>query len=375
MHTNPIAPTLASLVPGPPVSFENLTMIPLARTPALSEAQAKPRRVEGPRYSTLDAALMARTCEITEVSDHGSVPELRVVNRGLDPVLIVDGEELVGAKQNRVVNLTILVAAQSELTIPVSCVEAGRWRARSRTFASAPRAQYAAGRAKRMSQVSACMRDLGGHHADQADVWQGIAEKSARLGASSPTSAMEAMYVDHGARLDQFVRATGPVDGQVGALFAVNGEIVGLDLFDSPETLRALLPKLVRSVALDAIDVAVVSEPEERVLSADSPTWCSGPKAHATGEGPVRHAGRPPPSRKRFGGQAVRGHPREVLKPEPAVLVSAAVPYFIAALSSAPAHVAPAVGRGEDIRLSAAGLTGAALIVDGVVIHASGFVM
>jgi hypothetical protein len=78
----------------------------------------------------------------------------------------------------------------------------------------------------------------------------------------------------------------------------------------------------------------------------------------------VRHAGRP-----------VRGHPREVLKPESGVLVSAAVPYFIAALSSAHAHVAPALGMGQDVRLGAPGLTGAALVVDGVVVHASGFVM
>jgi hypothetical protein len=329
MHTNPLTPTLSSFVPGPPVTFENLTMIPLRVAPEAPEHPA-PRRTPShpaaprrtPNYVTLDDALHAKTCEITEVSDHGSVPELRVVNRGLDPVLIVDGEELVGAKQNRVVNLTILVAAQSELTIPVSCVEAGRWRARGRTFASAPRAQYAAGRAKRMSQVTMSMRDLGAHHADQADVWQEIAAKSERLGASSPTSAMEAMYLDHGSRLDQFVRAMTPAPGQSGALFAVNGEIVGLDVFDTPETLRKLLPKLVRSVALDAIDRP----------SADAPR-------------------------------------------APRLDVEGAVPYFLAALSAAPAHVAPALGMGEDVRVSAAGLTGAALVVDGVVLHASGFVM
>jgi hypothetical protein len=317
MHTNPLAPTLSSLVPGPPVTFENLTMIPLA----LREAQATPRRVGGPGYVTLDEALTAKTCEITEISDHGSVPELRVVNRGPDPVLIVDGEELTGAKQNRVVNLTILVAAASELTIPVSCVEAGRWRARSRTFASAPRAQYASGRAKRMSQVTASMRDVGGHHADQADVWHHIAEKSARLGASSPTSAMEALYMDHAARIDALVRAMTPLDGQVGALFAVSDRVVGLDLFDRPGTLRALLPKLVRSVAIDALDAQHVHE-------AAVPAG--------------------PPS---------------------------AAALFVAALSSAATHVAPALGLGEDVRLSAPGLTGAALVVDGVVIHASGFVV
>jgi hypothetical protein len=311
MHTNPVAPTLSSLQFAPPIRFENLAMFPLLTHSPL----------RGSDYVTLDDALQNGHCEITEISDHGSVPELRVINRGPDPVLIVDGEELVGAKQNRVVNLTLLVAAKSELTIPVSCVEAGRWRARSRTFASAPRAQYASGRAKRISQVTASMRDIGGHHADQADVWHHIAEKSARLGTSSPTSAMEALYVDHAARIDAFVRAMTPREGQVGALFAVSDRIVGLDLFDRPGTLRALLPKLVRSVAVDALD------------------------AQHTDEG-TAHDG--PPS---------------------------AAPLFVAALSSAAMHVAPALGLGDDVRLSAPGLTGAALVVDGVVIHASGFVM
>jgi hypothetical protein len=38
-----------------------------------------------------------------------------------------DGEQLVGAKQNRILNMTVLVAAETEVTIPVSCVERGRW--------------------------------------------------------------------------------------------------------------------------------------------------------------------------------------------------------------------------------------------------------
>jgi ARG/rhodanese/phosphatase superfamily protein len=89
-------------------------------------------------YVTLDEALAAGAITITEVSEEGRIPDLRVRNTGSKPVLIIDGEELVGAKQNRVLNLTVLIGAYTETTIPVSCVEAGRWRHLSRHFVSSP---------------------------------------------------------------------------------------------------------------------------------------------------------------------------------------------------------------------------------------------
>jgi ARG/rhodanese/phosphatase superfamily protein len=183
MPKNPVAADLASITLGPEVVVHNLTMIPLLRVSADSSLLD---------YCVLDEALASGAVEITEVSEQGSVPDLKLVNRGSTPVLIVDGEELLGAKQNRIVNLTILVAANSELTIPVSCVEAGRWRARSRSFTSAPRTQFATGRAKRMASVSCSMVTRGDRVSDQSEVWSDIAEKSSRLHAASPTSAMDA---------------------------------------------------------------------------------------------------------------------------------------------------------------------------------------
>ncbi len=55
---------------------------------------------------------------VTEVSEAGSVPFLQVANGADRPLLLLDGEELIGAKQNRILNTTVLVAARTEVTIP-----------------------------------------------------------------------------------------------------------------------------------------------------------------------------------------------------------------------------------------------------------------
>lgn len=327
MTTNPVAVAIASIDLGAEVTFDNLTMIPLLANVELRTSRLAPRnsRLAAPasplQYATLDDVLHAGVAEVTEVSEHGSVPELRFVNRGAKPVLIVDGEELVGAKQNRVVNLTILVAAHTSTTIPVSCVEAGRWRAKSRAFTAAPRAQFATGRAKRVAQVTQSLRDRGDRMSDQAEVWAAISEKAARMHARSSTSAMEAIFDRHAASIDAYVNACAPVDRQVGAVFIVNGAVVGFDLFDEAETLRKLLPKLVRSAAVEAID--------------------------ANGDAPGAHPSRPKPR--------------------------ALAEQFLAVAASAPQHVTNGVGLGDDVRITTAGIAGAALVVDGRALHVAAF--
>ncbi|MEX2663818.1 MAG: DUF6569 family protein [Vicinamibacterales bacterium] len=329
-----IAQTLSSVTLGTPVACDAITMFPLVG-PRTTEQE--------PSYLTLDQALacpepgrggLGQT-EITEISAQGSVPELRVINKGAKPVLILDGEELVGAKQNRVVNLTILVAAHTTVTIPVSCVEAGRWRARSRAFAASPRTQYAAGRAKRMSQVTESMKFSGTRHSDQAEVWADIAEKSQRLGADSPTGAMEEIFIRHHDFAERCVDALRPTACQVGALFLINGTVVGFDLFDRAITLRRLLPKLVRSVAMDAVDVVDVGDVADVADVARRP-----------------------------GLQAGR------LSPD---LLTKVAEHFLERTCAADVHADHAVGMGRDLRLVAPAISGAALEAGAVLVHLSAF--
>jgi hypothetical protein len=242
---NTITYALQALAIGPAQSFRNISVFPLL------QRDAKPAR-----YITLTEALASGKARITEISDSGSVPELLLDNSSDMDVLVLDGEELVGAKQNRIANLTILAAAQAKTVLPVSCVEQGRWGYQSRDFAASPRAQFSRGRAAKTAAVNTSLKTSGSYAADQHEVWDAIAAKQDRMEVRSPTRAMSDMFEQHHDGIEDYASAFIPVDNQVGALFAIDGKAKGLDLFDAPDTLAKTLAKIVRSFAIDALESA-----------------------------------------------------------------------------------------------------------------------
>src|SRR5574337_355542 len=240
---NAIAQTLEALQLAPAQHYLNLDVFPLLSPKPGSQG-----------YLTLDEALEQRLASITELTQGGVVPEWRFDNLSERPVLLLDGEELVGAKQNRVLNITILVGGFAKIVVPVSCVERGRWHHLSRDFHSAKRHMYAKARAAKMAQVSRSLRASGSRRSDQAAVWEEIAAKATRMGSVSATEAMADMYEQERTRLDNFEKAFNALDRQVGAVFAISGRILGVEVFDSAEAFTKLLGKLVGSYAMDAIE-------------------------------------------------------------------------------------------------------------------------
>ena len=192
-----ISQELASVTVGAPVYFAGLTVFPLFRRDSVPPERG---------YSLLEEAVARGAARVTEVGDGGSVPELRFENLGEKPVLLLDGEELIGAKQNRVVNLTILAPAKQVIVIPVSCVEAGRWDARTENFQPAEHVMYSRARAAKAAQVSYSMT-VASRRSDQSAIWEEIASKSERLGAVSPTHAMKAIYDSRADSIEAYLKA------------------------------------------------------------------------------------------------------------------------------------------------------------------------
>jgi hypothetical protein len=207
-----------------------------------------------PEYLLSDEALAAGSVTVEEVDEAGSVPNLIVTNQAGSPVLFLEGEELRGAKQNRVLNTSVLVAAKARVPIPVSCVEQGRWRYTSRHFASAGSHASAKLRHILKGSASRSAREGQGHGSDQGEVWKEVGRQMGSLGSSSPTMAMADTYVAHRPRLAEFQDRLRYADGATGLAVAVGGKVVSVDLFDKPSTCRKVWGRLLTGVVMDALE-------------------------------------------------------------------------------------------------------------------------
>jgi hypothetical protein len=235
-----VANLLATILTTAPVTHGAVAVVPLL-APSLDD----------PDWLTLDES--GERSRVTEVSEAGTVPFLKVANDADQPLLLLDGEELIGAKQNRILNTTVLVAAHTEVTIPVSCVEQGRWGYRDRRFRPGDASLYASLRAKKAAQVSRSVRAGQGHVADQMAVWAHLAERASELEVHSNTGAMRDVYARHEADMAAARQALPPVPGQVGAIVYIAGRWAGLDLLAGPGLFRRTWPRLCAGYVADAI--------------------------------------------------------------------------------------------------------------------------
>jgi hypothetical protein len=238
---NVVAGRLQSLQFGTVQRYKNIAIVPLI---APDDAF---------HYRTLAEALVSSDLTITEISASGSVPELLVVNRGKTPVLLIDGEELAGAKQNRVLNTSILLKELSETRIPVSCTEQGRWSYASPAFAPSGNVMAQKLRAMKSRSVSASLNENASYHSDQGEVWHEISELSAKACCYSPTSAMNDVFKSREDDLRRCTEIFQCVPGQLGLLAFTDARPAGFDLVSLGAAYATIHPKLVRSYALESL--------------------------------------------------------------------------------------------------------------------------
>lgn len=223
----------------------------------LAEDAMRPRkRPNVPRWKfwsrRADEALTAGTVVVSETSGDGSVGELLVENKTGGRILLLEGEELAGAKQNRILNTSVLIAAGSRTTIPVSCVEMGRWALRSRHLHSSGFHSPPELRRGLKASVYRSLKAGSGHRSDQRRVWCEVARQQQSLNVSSNTGALSDSFVSYKERLEDFGGRLAYVDGAAGIAVSLGDRVV-VDLFDKPSTCRRVWHRLLSGPILDAV--------------------------------------------------------------------------------------------------------------------------
>jgi hypothetical protein len=264
---------------GEPIGYESVSIFPL-----LGGADGNLN------YLLSDEAIAAGSVTVEEIGESGSVPELAVNNQADSLVLFVEGEELRGAKQNRVLNTSVLIAANTKTKIPVSCVEQGRWRYISHRFGVS--GHYASSKLRQIlkKSVHASAEAGMGHRSDQAEVWQEVGRQMESHSSVSATMAMSDTYVAKQSSMTEYQSRLKYVEGAVGLAVSIGDRVVSVDVFDKPSTCRKVWDRLMTGAIMEGLETKPAEKPVEKaaaeqlVAALRNSAWEEMPAAGAGNE-------------------------------------------------------------------------------------------
>jgi hypothetical protein len=244
---------------GEALCFKNVCIFPV-----FSELEEKTS------YLSLPRALKDELLRVTEVGHGGSVPELLVENMSDSPVLMLDGEELMGAKQNRVLNTTVLIKEHSRTEIPVSCTEQGRWSYNSDHFADSGVVMARTARLTKNRFVASSLDEDQSFDSHQGEVWYEIHQMSSKRGVRSETSAMRDVFENSREELESYLQHFPLKEGQKGLIACINGNVGGMDYVSSAGAFADLYQKLLKSYIMDALVEKTKKEKEVSLKTAQN---------------------------------------------------------------------------------------------------------
>lgn len=202
---------------------------------------------------SLETGLNMGLVEITELDESGSVGEVKVKNNAVVPLLLLDGEEILGSKQNRIVNSTIIIQANSEKIIPVSCVEEGRWDYKSDKFKYSDTMATGRVRERKQQSVTNSLRENNNFNSDQCGVWLDVNQIETELVLDNATGALHDSYQKKTFDINSYKDNFTVNNKQNGLIVFINGKLAGFELLYNSSAYKNYHDKIIKSYILDAI--------------------------------------------------------------------------------------------------------------------------
>ena len=201
---------------------------------------------------TLDEGMKSRKVIVREVRGEWDVGTVRITNRSRMPLLVLRGEIITGAMQDRVIAESQVILAGATEEVSVRCIEQDRDHGSKR---------FKSGNA--MAELT-LRRTVA--HSDQDAVWKEVEAINERLAIREDTKSYRhaAMQQAKGENQERSTRLAAQLaahpdrDRMVGVAVAIDGEVLAIDRFASPAVYQSLEGKLLGSYV--ASDFAGVLE-------------------------------------------------------------------------------------------------------------------
>lgn len=190
---------------------------------------------------------------ISESGGSGVVGKLVAVNNTDSFLLLTDADVLTGAKQNRVLNKSVLLSPYSKTMLDVSCIERGRWHYTTHDFSSPSTVADHDLRKSKARSVANSIIHTGEDTRTQHTVWSHISDKmQAERCESATENYSDLVFHKQGKQKTRFP-ACEPEYGCNGLAVLSDGKIACIDIFGREEVYRHYFQYLRDSAFLHAV--------------------------------------------------------------------------------------------------------------------------
>lgn len=239
-----------------PISYKNLQIFPIRGTFNITERT----------YIALEEAMEKKYVDVVETEQ---VNELKLNNTSDQYIFLHSGDIVKGGKQDRTIQYDVIIPPK-EKNIPIAsfCVERGRWNQRVDAHGNAERTEGFS--ASKYNVSSRKMKVAAKKESDQGKMWMEVSKQQEKivsnvkgnydttffLSNNSPSSMLltleDSTITELRKRYKENLSSLLNMPDIVGLAYAINGEVYGIDLFNSGVFL-SLREKMIDGFIVEAV--------------------------------------------------------------------------------------------------------------------------
>jgi hypothetical protein len=199
-------------------------------------------------FSLLNESMKSGKVKISEV---GNVDTVSLNYSGNSPLFVMDGEEIIGARQNRVFNTSFITERVEEIPVPVSCVEEGRYQGK-KNFIPSEVIAYPELRSIIASSTTRSLEITHSFKADQASIWESVKKTLNTLKKTSKTLSMHDGYEN---KKETLFSEFKPDRDTIGLIAYTGKKPLGVDIFGSHYLFKKLSTRIILSYLFGAYGI------------------------------------------------------------------------------------------------------------------------